>query len=168
MPTKLTCEQLRAAMSPSRRLFVVAGPGCGKTTVAAERFGVERFHSSHDPRGVLALSFARSATSELRRRVKRNWGTSGTQWPHRVATIDTLMCEIVHFLLRRGLIAWPNGATTLNVLDTWRGQKGCRYLTPYQGYRQVIQLSGSKFCTHFAFGQQQCTRLLLTFAQGGQ
>lgn len=144
MPKKLTSEQRRAATSPSPRLFVVAGPGCGKTTVAAERFGVERYHSTRNPRGVLALSFARSATSELRQRVKRNWGTSGTQWPHRVATIDSLMCEIAHFLLRRGIIDWPKGLTTLTVLDTWRGQKGCRYLTREQRYRQVIKLTGKQ------------------------
>lgn len=144
MPKNLTSEQRRAATSHSPRLFVVAGPGCGKTTVAAERFGVERYHSTHDPRGVLALSFARSATSELRRRVKRNWGTSGTQWPHRVATIDSLLCEVAQFLLRRGVIAWPNGLTTLTVLDTWRGQRGCRRLTPQQGFRQVIELNGNQ------------------------
>ena len=144
MPAKLTPDQRRAAASPSQRLFVVAGPGCGKTTVAAERFGVKRYHSAQDPRGVLALSFARSATSELRQRVKRNWGASGTQWPHRVATIDSLMCEIAHFLLRQGVVDWPNGLATLTVLDTWRGQKGCRYLTRDQGYRQVITLTGNQ------------------------
>lgn len=144
MAKKLTSEQRRAATSPSQRLFVVAGPGCGKTTVAAERFGVNRYNSTHNPRGVLALSFARSATSELRRRVKRNWGTSGTQWPHRVATIDSLMCEIVHFLLRKGVVEWPNDLTTLTVLDTWRGQKGCRPLTSEQEYRQVIELTGNQ------------------------
>ncbi len=103
--------------------------------------GVQRFGPTPNSRGVLAVSFARSATGELRRRVRTVWGSSGLQWPHRVRTIDSLICEIVHCLLRQGAIRWPNNLTTLKVLDTWQGQRGCRYLTPEQGYRRVIRLT---------------------------
>ena len=143
MSQQLTDAQRRAAVDRSNRLFIVAGPGAGKTTVAAERFGVERFRPTGDQRGVLALSFTRSATGELRRRIQRHWGSAALEWPHRVTTIDSLMCEIVQCLLRRGVLQWPEGHTTLTVLDTWRGQRGCRYLTANEGYRRVAVLSGT-------------------------
>lgn len=144
MKTRLTSEQRRAAASTARRLIVVAGPGSGKTTIAAERFGIARFDGDRDAsRGVLALSFARSATNELRARVMRSWGSAALCWPNRVMTIDTLMWEIVHYLLRSGALAWPDAITSLTVLDTWRGQRGCRYLTPEQGYRRVVAISGN-------------------------
>ena len=44
----LTDEQIAASTSRKRRLFIEATPGSGKTTVAAERYGVLRFNSNHD------------------------------------------------------------------------------------------------------------------------
>jgi DNA helicase II / ATP-dependent DNA helicase PcrA len=41
MPTRLplTAEQQQAAATTAAHAFIVAAPGAGKTTVAAERFG---------------------------------------------------------------------------------------------------------------------------------
>ena len=125
----LTNEQKRAATAPTPRLFIEATPGSGKTTVAAARFGIARFASiSDEPTIVAALSFTRSATSELLRRIKDRWGPSAASWPHRVVTIDSLVCDILHFLLRRGLIVWPKHHTRLEVIDDWRGHRGYRDL----------------------------------------
>jgi DNA helicase-2/ATP-dependent DNA helicase PcrA len=141
----LTDEQRLAATSRSPRLFIEASPGSGKTTVAAERFGVLRFDGRQPDGGaVVALSFTRSATSELRRRVAGRWGVPAMAWPHRVMTIDALICEIVHHLLGAGLIEWLGGHTHLEVLDDWRGHRGYRWLTPGRNYRRVATLVTSR------------------------
>ncbi|GAA1937192.1 UvrD-helicase domain-containing protein [Amycolatopsis minnesotensis] len=145
MPTRspLTSEQRTAATSPAARAFIVAAPGSGKTTVAAERFGVLRYDSSADLRRILALSFTRSARGELATRIRRRWGGNALSWPHRAVTLDTLHCEILTFLLRRGIISWPGEHTELTVLDTWRGQTGARWLSPDMGFRRIAVLRGT-------------------------
>lgn len=117
----LTAEQRLAAATTTRNIFIEAGPGTGKTTVSAHRFGVHRFSPEfrNDGRAVVAVSFTRAATVSLVRRVQRLWGTSAMSWPHRVVTLDTIMCDLVHHLLGAGLLHWPNGHTTLNVHDSW-------------------------------------------------
>jgi len=132
----LTSEQRIAAASSSDRLLVVASPGCGKTTVAAERFGVHRFEGGFDPRRCLALSFTRAATRELGGRVRSRWGPAALAWPHRAMTLDALHVELVHGLLRAGIIRWRNGLSSLRVEDSWRGQSGVRRVSS-GGYAAV-------------------------------
>lgn len=116
----LTDEQAIAASHP-RSIYLEAHPGSGKTTVAARRFGVQRHDpaSWRDPRAVMATSFTRSATRELRARVIRFWGSSALAFPHRIATIDTLVCDLVHYLLRCDTLTWPANHRVLDVRDTW-------------------------------------------------
>lgn len=126
----LTSEQKAAACFDDHRLFIEAAPGSGKTTVAAERFGVLRFANAPAGEGAItALSFTRSATWELHRRIRSRWGSNALAWPHRVMTIDALLCEILQHLLRTGLLRWPGDHTSLQVLDNWRGHRGYRWLT---------------------------------------
>jgi DNA helicase-2/ATP-dependent DNA helicase PcrA len=117
----LTEEQRLAAGTSTRNVFIEAGPGTGKTTVSAHRFAVQRFQPAArgDDRAVVAVSFTRSATWSLWRRVQRIWGPSAVVWPHRVVTLDTIMSDLLHDLLGCGLLTWPNGHTTLNVHDSW-------------------------------------------------
>ncbi len=117
----LTTEQRLAAGSSARNVFIEAGPGTGKTTVSGHRFGVHRFHpgTRTDERAVVAVSFTRSATWNLRRRVLRIWGPAALAWPHRIVTLDTIMCDLLHDLLDQRLIVWPNDHTTLDVHDNW-------------------------------------------------
>jgi DNA helicase-2/ATP-dependent DNA helicase PcrA len=117
---RLTAEQRLASGTDLRNLFIEAEPGSGKTTVAAQRFGVLRYAAAPDARGVLAVSFTRSATAELRTRVLRTWGPSALLWPHRIATIDFLMRRLVTTLLAGGYIEWPGGHIQLDVIDDWR------------------------------------------------
>lgn len=122
---RLTSEQLAAIASPLDRIFIEAEPGSGKTTVAALRFGVLRFATaaavkeSRDDRAVIALSFTRSATAELRGRVIQEWGRPALRRPHRILTIDTLIYELVEYLLVTGTLQWPGGFTELEVHDSW-------------------------------------------------
>jgi DNA helicase-2/ATP-dependent DNA helicase PcrA len=117
----LTLEQKIASAFPGDALFIEAGPGTGKTTVAAHRFGVERFNPARrgDDRAVVAVSFTRAATWNLRRRIQRLWGPAAFSWPHRIITLDTVISDLVHDMLRAGLVTWPNGHTTLDVRDSW-------------------------------------------------
>ncbi|MFE4827726.1 UvrD-helicase domain-containing protein [Streptomyces sp. NPDC056672] len=116
----LTPQQLTASGSPHQRVYVQAAPGSGKTTVSALRFGLHRFAAPTDRRAVVAVSFTRSATEELRTRVIRHWGPSSITWPHRIVTLDTLLCDLLFHLLHAGVLRWPGGHTELEVLDTWR------------------------------------------------
>jgi DNA helicase-2/ATP-dependent DNA helicase PcrA len=102
-------------------VFIDAGPGTGKTTVAAQRFGALRFapEARTDHRAVTAVSFTRAATWTLQRRVKRIWGSGALTWPHRITTLDTIMIDLLHNLLRTGLLRWPNAHTELTVVDSW-------------------------------------------------
>lgn len=140
----LTREQRTAATTEATRAFIVAAPGSGKTTVAAERFGVLRYDTPADTRRILALSFTRSARGELAARIRSRWGGAALTWPHQAWTLDALFVEILIFLLRRGVVSWPDGHTKLTVLDTWRGQRGARWLTPDSGFRRVATLQGTK------------------------
>jgi len=140
----LTDQQKNATCAVSTRLFIEAAPGAGKTTVAAERYGVLRFGSRRrSRRSVTAISFTRSATGELTRRVRSRWGSSALTWPHGVTTVDSLLCNILQHLLRRNVIRWPGDHTILTVLDDWRGHRGFRWLTP-GNYRRVVALDSSR------------------------
>lgn len=161
----LTEQQKTASTSRERRLFIEANPGSGKTTVAAERYGILRFDgSSGDSRAITAVSFTRSATGELNRRIRGRWGTKATGWPHGVITIDSLVCDIVHHLLRCGMIHWLGDHTTLQVLDDWRGHNRFRWLMPGSNYRRVATLDANARLTSvgcrvtepgFGFGNKQ-------------
>ncbi len=111
--------------STAALLFVESVPGSGKTTVAAERFGVLR-HTRYadDPRGVVAVSFARSAVAELRGRIMRRWGVRTIARPNHVTTMDGLHRQLVEFLLRTGRIQWPGGIVRPTILDSWARQRG--------------------------------------------
>lgn len=140
---RLTDEQLHAATGLGRFTFIEASPGSGKTTVAAERFGVQRYLDGDPGRGIRAVSFTRSATRELDGRVARRWGATAARWPNRVTTLDSMHWELVSYLLKGGHVRWPAGHTEIEVLDVWRGQSGSHYLTTGNGYRRVATLSGA-------------------------
>jgi DNA helicase II / ATP-dependent DNA helicase PcrA len=144
MPTRLplTPDQRRAAATTVTNAFIVAGPGCGKTTVAAERYGVSRYVGDQPGLRTLGVSFARSATYELWQRVRDRWGSGAAEWPNNIQTLDALHCEVLRHLLVIGTLKWPGGHTELTVLDTWRGQTGSRYLLPDQGWRRAATVSG--------------------------
>ncbi|MBE1579447.1 MULTISPECIES: UvrD-helicase domain-containing protein [Pseudonocardiaceae] len=150
MPTRspLTSEQRAAATTTANRAFIVAAPGSGKTTVAAERFGVIRYDTPTDLRRILALSFTRSARGELAARIRRRWGSGALSWPHQALTLDTLHCEILAFLLRRQVISWMGDHTELTVLDTWRGQTGARWMSKEMDYRRIAVLHGTTVGSH--------------------
>lgn len=153
----LTAEQRIAAATTTASVFIEAGPGTGKTTVSAHRYGVQRFAPEyrHDPRAVVAVSFTRAATYNLRRRVQRLWGHSALAWPNRIVTLDTIMCDLLHDLLRAGLLRWPNqgtlwpdGQVALDVHDSWASFSGSVWNRTFYAVRvaagQVLLQQGFK------------------------
>lgn len=137
---RLTDEQALAAAAPERLVYIVSAPGSGKTTVAAERFGFQRYQVGNC-RGVLGLSFNRAAVAELSQRISRRWGEGCMAFPHRVITFDHLHVEVLQHLVRAGLVKWPNGVQELDVRDDYRGVKGYRWLSPPGNYRRVAGLT---------------------------
>ncbi|MYV53729.1 UvrD-helicase domain-containing protein [Streptomyces sp. SID3212] len=140
---RLTPEQLIAAGTPLTRLYIEAAPGSGKTTVSAYRFGVQRFALASDPRAVVAVSFTRSATAELRARVRSTWGRAAINPPHRIVTLDTVVYDLLAHLLHTNKLRWPGGHTELEVLDTWKAHYPTRYTTR----EPVVELEGRQIVT---------------------
>lgn len=136
---RLTDEQVLAAATQDRLVNIVSAPGSGKTTIAAERFGFQRYLPA-DGRGVLGLSFNRAAIAELRTRIDARWGQQCVSVPHQVITLDQLHVEMLHRMLHAGLVHWPNGLKELNVRDDYRGIDGFRFLRPPNNYLRVAGL----------------------------
>jgi DNA helicase II / ATP-dependent DNA helicase PcrA len=139
----LTDEQTLAAAATEAGVFIESAPGSGKTTVAAERYGYLRYSAPSDPRAVLAVSFTRAATWELRQRILRAWGPGALCHPNRVVTIDTLLLDLLHHLLRRAELTWPGGHTNLHVLDSWN--TALRHA--FTSQKQTLVLNGRKLIT---------------------
>ncbi len=128
---QLTEEQKVAAASQGHRVLIEASPGSGKTSVAAERFGLLRFAEVvGTDRPIVAVSFTRSATGGLRNRVVQRWGAAACAWPNRIETIDALLRHLLEYLLRKRVLRWPGDHLELDVLDDWHGHAGFRPLNP--------------------------------------
>lgn len=137
---RLTDAQVEASASPKSLLHVVSSPGSGKTTVACERFGYLRYSPQRDLRGVLGLSFTRSAAGELRSRVEGRWGSGACKYPNFIGTYDSLHVAIFRYLLRSGYVVWPAPLTQLEVVDDYSGYPGYRWLSS-GGWRRLGSLS---------------------------
>lgn len=117
---QMTPTQLRAATSNDQLSYIKAGPGSGKTFLASEAFGYLRLvRYRSDPRGIGGVTFARSARRELAGRVRRRWGTRATEWPNTISTFDELHRQILRYLCKRDLIAWPGGHLPERPEDSW-------------------------------------------------
>lgn len=123
----LTNAQVLAAAAPDRLVNIIAPPGSGKTTIAAERYGYQRYQVG-DLRGVLGLTFNRAAASELCCRIEGRWGMACIRPAHRIITFDQLHVELLTHLLNEGKVTWPNGVTTLDVRDDYSGLQGFQFL----------------------------------------
>jgi DNA helicase II / ATP-dependent DNA helicase PcrA len=137
------------------RAYIEAAPGSGKTTVAAERFGVLRYTGELDTRAVVAVSFTRSATWELRQRIRAHWGPTALCWPHQVTTIDTVLYELLAYLLRSELIRWPGGHTALRVIDTWK----VRATHQWTRRQPLLRLQDGVVTVAIAWRREQASRI---------
>ncbi len=121
MAVRLTDEQALAAASDARLVNIISGPGSGKTTVSAARFGYLHHRDPDGRRGILGLSFTRSAVGELRSRITARWGHHAAELPNLVTTFDDFHVRVLHHLIDLGLATWPGGHRRLEVIDDFRG-----------------------------------------------
>lgn len=127
---RLTDEQVLAAATERPLVNIVSAPGSGKTTVAAERFGYRKFRSVGS-KGVLGVSFTKSAAAELRSRINARWGSDSTTYPHCVSTFDEFHVRLFQWLLDQSLVAWPGRGSSsppIKVHDDYSGFRGYRPL----------------------------------------
>ena len=96
-----TPAQLEAITADNGPLGIIAGPGCGKTTVLAARVAFLIRERGFDPSSILAVSFTTEAAHALRAQVGRQLGAAASD-----VSIHTL-----HALGRR-------------VIDTWASRLG--------------------------------------------
>lgn len=71
---EFSAAQLRAITAADGPLAIVAGPGCGKTTVLAARVAFLIGERGFDPSTILVVSFTTEAARRLRREVARQLG----------------------------------------------------------------------------------------------
>lgn len=121
MALRLTPEQVLAAASDERLANIISGPGSGKTTVSAARYGYLNYRNADSRRGVLGLTFTRAAVGELRSRITARWGSRIVERPNLVTTFDDFHVRVLHQLLDLGLVKWPSAHKRLDVIDDFRG-----------------------------------------------
>ena len=91
--TRLTEQQRKIVLAPDGPMLVLAGPGCGKTTLLAAKVAYLVSVQGIDPASVLTISFTRVAAAHLRERLT---GLLGEQAKHvEVATFHALGLRIV-------------------------------------------------------------------------
>ncbi|WP_419932608.1 ATP-dependent helicase [Candidatus Poriferisodalis sp.] len=135
----MTSEQLRAATSNSRLCYVKAGPGSGKTLLASEAYGRLRYrHHQLSRRGVLGITFARSARRELEHRIRLRWGDRAIESPNAICTFDQFHRRIVQSLITKGLVKWPGPSPPMHFLDAWPSEYGA---TPRPGRKSRCMLT---------------------------
>lgn len=80
-------QEIAVGSNPSPPLYIIAGPGTGKTTVLALRVLRHIFVDGMRPEGIMATTFTRKAASELRSRVL-SWGVATYQEVLRQAQVS--------------------------------------------------------------------------------
>lgn len=97
-------EQQRCAVTApvDRPVLVLAGAGCGKTTVLVRRIAW-LLQCGYEPGGILALTFTRKAAGEMRERVSALRG--GTAGPD---PLVTTFHGLGHRILHQAVVGVPN------------------------------------------------------------
>lgn len=156
MRPNLSEEQVTGATTRRPRAFIEAGPGAGKTTVAAVRFGVLRFcRPTSAVRGVVALSFTQAATHELHTRIVDRWGPRALDGTSRASTIDAELVKVLCHLLRTGQLRWPGAHTDLDPIDSWNAHPKYKWLPKPQWGCYVPGLAGRDIVPQRVVGPQQ-------------
>ncbi|MFE7802897.1 UvrD-helicase domain-containing protein [Nocardia sp. NPDC057440] len=128
MGIRLENPQVLAAAADDPLVNILSAPGSGKTTVAAERFGYLHHKDPGGRRGVIGLSFNRTAVGELRSRIAARWGRPALVFPNLVTTFDDFHVRTMKHLLRLGLLKWPNGHHEVDVIDDYSSKSGYQWI----------------------------------------
>ncbi|MDW3617528.1 MAG: ATP-dependent helicase [Candidatus Phytoplasma pruni] len=89
----LNSEQLKAVTYPDRSLFVLAGPGTGKTKILTNRIAylLEQKHVKSE--NILAITFANNAAKEMKKNLKKIVNTEFYNFT--IKTFNTLSAQIL-------------------------------------------------------------------------
>jgi DNA helicase-2/ATP-dependent DNA helicase PcrA len=128
MGIELKNPQVLAAAADDPLVNILSAPGSGKTTVAAERFGYLHYKNPDGRRGVIGLSFNRTAVGELRSRIGARWGRPALAFPNLITTFDDFHVRTMKHLLRLGLLKWPNGDHEVDVIDDYSCKSGYQWV----------------------------------------
>jgi len=115
--TRLSDQQRTIVLAPEGPLLVVAGPGCGKTTLIAARIAYLVAVKGIDPASILAMAFTRVAAGQLRERLHGLLGDQARQVE--VSTFHALGLRIIrHWQEELGF-----GSRPLTVYDQYEARQ---------------------------------------------
>ena len=97
---RLTEEQGRAVRAPGS-VAVVAGAGCGKTSLLAERYVHHLTEDGLSPLGVVAVTFTEKAAEELRSRIRRRVQDAVPDAEEVSAELEAAQISTIHALCAR-------------------------------------------------------------------
>ncbi len=92
----LDAQQERAAQSVDGATLLLAVPGSGKTTTMVARLGYLTLERGIDPRSIVAVTYGKDATEEMRRRFVRQFGNQEIANAITFCTINALCRGIYH------------------------------------------------------------------------
>jgi ATP-dependent helicase/nuclease subunit A len=105
---KATAEQQAAIQTEGQAILVNAGAGTGKTWVLVERFiHMLEIHPEWPLESILAITFTKKATREMRSRIRRaveekaRQSAPDSHWHARRRSVDRLMVSTIHGLCAR-------------------------------------------------------------------
>lgn len=121
MNQEFTNEQTAyISSSIDRHVFLEACPGSGKTEVVAAKIVKEIANWNKRPGGLAALSFAKSATNELIKRVSQHSGPISFMHPHFIGTFDSFIYKNIVSPLATELTNYigNNGDSSIRIVES--------------------------------------------------
>ena len=92
-PIDLNEQQQRAVQATDGAILVLAVPGSGKTTVLTYRLGYLVLCKGVLPNSIMAITFTKAASAEMRKRLREYFGSDVEQI--HISTLNSLSLEIV-------------------------------------------------------------------------
>jgi len=121
MTLEFTDEQKAYLASDiNNHVFLEACPGSGKTEVIAAKIAKETACWDKFPGGIVVLSFANSATDELRSRISKYLPHISSYFPHFIGTFDSFVFKNIVSPLSKSLTEYDGheGDYSLSIVET--------------------------------------------------
>lgn len=111
--THLNSQQLKAVITPSQYVRIIAGAGSGKTRVLTSRITYLIRSFAVSPRTILAITFTNKAANEMKQRLYKELGDEA-----RACTISTIHSLCVRMLREDiSVLQWPKNFTVMDEDD---------------------------------------------------
>ncbi|ELV8729017.1 UvrD-helicase domain-containing protein [Vibrio fluvialis] len=129
----------------NRHVFLEACPGSGKTEIVAAKVAKEVSSWTKFPGGMAVLSFANSATDELKDRVRKYLPAGSSLFPHFLGTFDSFIYKNIVNPLSSQLTGYKgkNGDYSIKIVDNASNFFGfkTKYKIARQGHIYAHQFS---------------------------